>query len=293
MTIDLSQLPPPDAVESLDYEAVYQELRANFASLYPDHSALLESDPAIKLLELAAYRELQLRARINDAARACMLSSATGADLDQLAANLGVARLIRVPGDPTATPPVPPVYESDAALRSRAVTALEGFPAAGPVGAYKFHARSASGDVADVSISSPAPGTVSVAVLSYAGDGVPSAETLAAVRAALNDEKVRPLTDTVKVVAANVFGYGVRAVLHVEPGPSAESVLAAARDAVQAYAESESLLGGYVALTGLAAALHQPGVRRVEITSPTADLQMSADQAARLQTLELSVEVAA
>ena len=103
--IDLSQLPPPDVVEALDFEKVYEEIRAAFASFYPEHDLLLESDPAIKLLELAAYREIQIRARINDAARAVMLAYATGADLDNLAAIFDTKRL---------------GGESDASLRARA-----------------------------------------------------------------------------------------------------------------------------------------------------------------------------
>jgi len=44
----------------------------------------VESDPAYKILEVAAYREMLLRARINSAAKAVMLPYATGSDLDVL-----------------------------------------------------------------------------------------------------------------------------------------------------------------------------------------------------------------
>ena len=47
-------------------------------------TALVESDPAWTILEVAAYRELLLRQRINDASRAVMLAFATGADLEHL-----------------------------------------------------------------------------------------------------------------------------------------------------------------------------------------------------------------
>jgi phage-related baseplate assembly protein len=82
--IDLSQLPAPEVVEPLDFEVIYQDLLATFRALMGEGwTAPLESDPVVKLLELAAYREVQLRARINDAARAVLLAYAVGADLEQ------------------------------------------------------------------------------------------------------------------------------------------------------------------------------------------------------------------
>jgi len=66
-SIDLSRLPAPDVVAPLDYEAIRSQLIADFRARWPGFDALVESDPAIKLLEVAAYRELLLRAAINDA----------------------------------------------------------------------------------------------------------------------------------------------------------------------------------------------------------------------------------
>ena len=84
--IDLSRIAPPEVVESLDFEAIYQEMMDEFRRIYPDWTAALESDPVVKLLEVAAYREMLMRARINDAARAVMLAYAGGSDLEHLAA---------------------------------------------------------------------------------------------------------------------------------------------------------------------------------------------------------------
>ena len=129
--IDLSQLPAPEVVEPLDFESIYQDLLATFRALMGDGwTAPLESDPVVKLLELCAYREVQLRARINDAARSVLLAYAVGADLEQLAANVNVSRLLVSPGDPEASPPVDPVYENDASLRARVQRAFEGLSVA-------------------------------------------------------------------------------------------------------------------------------------------------------------------
>ena len=82
MAIDVTALPTPAVIETLDYEAVLASLRADLLRLYPVAAEVidLESEPLTKLLQVAAYRELLIRARINDAARAVMLAYATDAD---------------------------------------------------------------------------------------------------------------------------------------------------------------------------------------------------------------------
>lgn len=287
MAINLSQLPPPDVVETLSYEAILSGHQQRLISLYPaaEQSAIaavlaLESEPLTKLLEEMSYTELTLRARINSAARAVMLSSAMSADLDNLAALYGVVRLVTDPGNPSARPPVPPTYETDSNLRIRTQLAVDGFSTAGPVAAYRFHALSASGDVKDIAVDSPTPGQVRVAVLSDTGDGVPDAPLLAIVVAALNAENVRPLTDQVIVAAASVSTYVITAELTLYPGPASGPVLSAAQAAAQQYATDTHRLGYDVVLSGLLAALHRPGVQRVTITSPTADIVRGAREAA-------------
>ena len=91
----------------------------------PAFDALVESDPAYKLLELAAYFKALLVQRGNDAARAVMPAYAQGADLDQIAARYNVARQVIDAGDPEALPPVPPVLEGDSDFRRRMLLAFE------------------------------------------------------------------------------------------------------------------------------------------------------------------------
>lgn len=292
-TIDLSQLPYPGVVETLSFEDVFASRRAALIEAFPAAAAALEleSDPLTKLLQENAYRELVLRQRINDAARACMIAFARGADLDALVAILGVKRLTIHPDDPAANPPVSAQMETDSDLRRRAVMALEGYPTAGSVGAYQFHAYSAHADVRDVAVTSPAPGLVELVVLSHSGSGAPQHDVLDAVAAAVTADRVRPLTDTVRIVPAKVTPYTVRATLHVEAGPSPEAIRGSALNAVQRYAEDRRSLGAYVALSGIAAALHQPGVRRIEIQSPTSDIEQRHDEVATMEAVSLDVVV--
>ena len=85
--IDLSKLPAPQLIEELDYEKILTEMRTKLRELLPEWTGYeLESDPANKVLEVAAYREMLLRQRVNEAARGVLVAFAQGSDLDHLAA---------------------------------------------------------------------------------------------------------------------------------------------------------------------------------------------------------------
>lgn len=277
--IDLSTLPAPDVIEELDFESIFSAMLTDLQARDPAFSALVESDPAYKILEVAAYRELLVRQRVNDAARAVMLAYATGADLDQLGALLGVSRFELEPAQPEAVPPVAAVMESDTEFRRRIQLSLEGFSVAGPRGAYIFHGLSADADVLDVSATSPTPGQVVITVLSRIGTGTASSPLLAAVSAKLNSDEIRPLTDQVTVQSASIVNYAVNAQLYVYPGPDSSVVLQKALAALDTYIAQVHKIGQDVTLSGIYAALHQPGVQRVNLTSPTANIVISPTQA--------------
>ncbi|MEN5016925.1 baseplate assembly protein [Erwinia sp. Eh17-17] len=285
-TIDLSQLPAPDVVEALDYETLLAERKATLISLYPaDQQAAiartltLESEPIVKLLQENAYREIILRQRVNEAARANMVAFATGGDLDQLGVNNGVSRLTITPADDGAIPPVAAVMESDDDFRLRVAGAFEGLSVAGPTGAYEYHAKSADGRVADASAISPSPAVVTVTVLSREGNGTAPADLLAVVDAALNDENVRPVADRVTVQSAAIVDYRVDATLFIYPGPEAEPIRAAAEARLAAFVSAQRRLGRDIRQSALYAALHVEGVQRVQLNAPAQDVILDKTQA--------------
>lgn len=280
IAIDLSQLPVPTVIEAIDFEAIFAELLADLISRYPAFDVPAESDPIYKVLEVAAYREMLVRQRVNEAARAVMLAYAAKEDLDNLGALFNVRRLQISPGDPTAIPLIPPVYETDADFRRRILLSLQGLSTAGPEGAYIYHALSAAGVVLDASATSPNPGEVVVTVLARDGDGTASSELLHTVDNAVSAEDVRPLTDYVIVQSAEILPYAIAATLYFYPGPDSQVVLAEAEQMAQRYANEQHRLGKDITLSGLYAALHRPGVQRVEMTSPTATLNVNRQQAA-------------
>lgn len=289
--IDLSQLPSPTVVEHLDFETIYQQLLALFRSLVGERwEAPLESDPIVKLLELAAYREVQLRARINDAACSVLLAFAVGADLDQLAANVNVSRLLVTSGNLQANPPVMPVYESDSSLRARVQQAFEGLSVAGSRSAYHYRACSADGRVIDASVQSPQPAEVVVTVLSSEDNGIASVDLLAQVEQALSGETVRPLTDRLVIQAAEIVPYSISAGLWLYPGPEIEPIIAAAQQRVTEYAHCLHRLGRDIRRSALFAALHVEGVQRVELIEPANDMVLVDHQAAHCEQVKISYQ---
>ncbi len=275
--VDLSRLPAPAVIEALSYEQIYAEMLARLKALLPDFDATVESDPAVKVLQVAAYREFLLRADVNDAARAVMPAYATGSDLDQLAALMGVARLLLTPANTETGAPA--VYESDDDFRRRLVLAPEGYSVAGPEGAYIFHALSAASDVLDASATSPAPGEVVVTILSRTGNGVASAALVAAVDTYVSAETRRPLTDHVTIRSATIVDYRVEATIRTYAGPDSTIVLAEAQKRLAAYVADNHRLGRDITRSGIYAALHVEGVQNVLLTAPAADVVLDRTQA--------------
>ncbi|MRS20772.1 baseplate assembly protein [Enterobacteriaceae bacterium RIT692] len=295
-TIDLSQLPAPDVVETLDYETLLAERKATLISLYPEEQQAafartlsLESEPIVKLLQENAYREVILRQRINEAAKAVMVAYALDDDLDQLGANNGVERLTITAADETTIPPTAAVMESNDDFRARIAAAFEGLSVAGPTGAYEYHARSADGRVADASAISPSPAVVTVTVLAREGNGTAADDLLAVVDAALNDENVRPVADRVGVQSAQIVDYAIEAELYLYPGPEAEPIRTASEAKLAAYVTAQKRLGRDIRLSALYAAIHVEGVQRVNLIQPVADVVLDKTQAAYCTGYTLTV----
>ena len=275
--IDLSKLPPPKVIEELSFEAIFQEMLNDFLEKNPTYSTLLESDPAMIVLEVCAYREMMLRNRINEAAKATMLAYATGSDLENLAATMGGVQKLE--------------NETDERLRQRVQLAPEGFSTAGPVGAYIFHALSASNDVKSVSAKSPNPGEVLVTILSQDGNGTASEELKDTVLEKLSEEDIRPLNDQVSVQSAEIVNYTVEAVITVYSGPSSTVVEEEAQAALQKFMNERHAISNVVALSGIYNALHVDGVKKVELISPEADVVTTDEQAPYCTDVNLSIVV--
>lgn len=272
-TIDFSSIPAPDIIEPLDFESILAALLADLQDRDASYTAILESDPGVKLLEVVAARELILRQRVNDALRATLLRYATAGDLDNLVAFYGVTRL---------------TGEGDKALRTRTIERIMGSSTAGGAAWYRYQALSASPLVRDAAISSPAPGQVLINILSTENNGTASPALLAAVTAVVNSDAVRVITDTVTVAGATILTVPVTAQVYLYPETPIE-VFNGLQARLTAAFDELSGLGWDVTRSWLVAQLHPAGVQRVVLTSPAQDVVCGPSQAPALGAITLTM----
>lgn len=262
--IDLSKLPAPVVLEELSFEAILAAMLDDLESRLG--LEVLVSDPAYKVLEVAAYRETVRRQEQNERIRMLMAAYARGPELDHIGVTYyATPRLLIDAGDEDADPPVPPTYESDDDYLRRFLLAPDGWSTAGPRDGYIYHALSADGDVLDATAITLAPTEVTLTVLSREGDGTASQALLDKVAAAASAETVRPQTDLVHVESATIVPYEVVAALTVDPGPDPEVVRVEAEERVRAFVEAHHRLGVGVVRDAVLATLYVEGVRRVAL----------------------------
>lgn len=280
--IDLSKLPPPNFLDEISYDDLLSEMKEKAGELFPEliPALKLDSEPVVKLLQVCAYLRMHDRQHIRDQSKSNMLALATGTALDHIAARYLVKRLTIQAANEQINPPTPLIMEGDEAFRKRIQLSTEGYSNAGPRGAYMYHAYTAGGAVKDVSVYSVTPGQVDIRILSHIENGVASNTLLSAINAAVNDENIRPLCDTVIVKTAEIIDYEINAKLILYDGPGAGEVLATANTALNKFTKDHHKIGHDITASGIYAALHQPGVQNVIISNPSADIIISNAQAA-------------
>lgn len=287
--IDLSALPFPDVLESLDFEAELLACKQDLITRDPELTDVLafESEPLVKLLETFAYRFLLKTAQINTKAKALMLAYATGTDLDHLAANRNVYRKTIIEAQPLANPPIEAMMELDEDLRRRVQLEPES-KSAGSTGAYQFWGLGAHGHVKDIAVDTPKAGFVDIWVQSHI-DAIAPQSLLNAVNVALDPNTRRPFTDKVTVKAATPFEFSISATLVLFPGPDATVVETSAHQALDKYITLVNSLGYDVTQSGIFAALHQGGVQNVIIHEPIQDIVLNKSRYAKNVSVTLNI----
>ncbi len=281
----LAALPEPTLVETLDFEAILARRKAKFREIatargldiaeYID----LESAPETVLLEEAANAEELLRNRINQTYRGRLTYFAQGSDLDHCADDFGLERL--------------PI-EQDEALRNRIRISNRGSSAAGPDDWWRRHVLDVDASVEDVAITRarfpyPAPGEqrgqITLSVLVRGGDGTPSVELLDRIRAHVTSAAVRVNTTAPIVRAATQTGVAITATVWLLPDAPV-GLFATLESALRDKWAADRGLGWDVTQSWVMAALHVPGVQRVETAFQT--VSIPDDQAPRLDAVALT-----
>lgn len=179
--------------------------------------------------------------------------------------------------------------ESDDALRDRIKLAPSGFSCAGPRGAYEYFAKSAHPSIIDVGITSPVPGQVNIYPL-IADGTTPSQEILDAVDAKVNDEKTRPLTDTVVVEAPEVVDYAVEVTLNLLNEGIASAITEQVTTALQAYADDrKSRLGVDVVISQIIGRCMVDKVYDVTVIEPESDIEVALNEVAVCSGITINI----
>lgn len=271
----LQGLPKPTIIEGLDFAAILLAKRNDLVARFPAAAAFidLESEPLKKSLEENAYREGVLRDRVNTVFWQTLLAEATGTNLDALAGFYDVIRI---------------ALESDDQLRERTVMEIAGRSPGGTAERYRAKALGASATVADAVVWRDATSPlIRVAVFSTAPGGVASPTLLGLVEAALNASNVRMVNDTIAVQSAVTITQAITANVWLLPATPQEVFDDLDADLAAAWA-LEGGMGFDLTRAWLTARLMRPGVQRVEIVTPTADITVSPHEALALGTITLN-----
>lgn len=160
--------------------------------------------------------------------------------------------------------------EGDEKFRERVQLSPERFSTCGPEGAYRYWALTAHQDVTDVAIVNPSPGIVDVYPL-LAGGGIPTQDVIQTVGKALLSDKVRPLTDIVRVKPPVEAPYSISLTWYLSEANAgasvqvAEAVTAAVAEFV---AWQRAKLGRDVNPTRLSSIIEAAGAKRVSLGTP-------------------------
>ncbi len=193
--------------------------------------------------------------------------------------------------------------ETDDHLRARIQAAPNQFSSAGPAGAYRFFALSVDPSIVDVQVVSPTPGTVNVYILtgpisvqpapSPNPIAIASPTLLTSVQAALDSDRVRPLTDTVITSAVNEIDYQINATVTLYSDADPSLTMSAASTAIQQFAlDLASKIQRDIVPTQIIAALSVPGVYEVALSSPSYT-QLTAGQWPNCTSITLAQAVSA
>jgi phage-related baseplate assembly protein len=169
--------------------------------------------------------------------------------------------------------------ETDDHLRARIQAAPNQFSVAGPTGAYRFFALSVDPAIVDAQVTSPAPGQVTIYFLTGPitvqpaaapnSAGVAGASLISSVAAALSADTVRPLTDTVSVLAVEEIDYQIAGTVTIYADADPVATMAQANTAAQQFAIGlASKIQRDIVPSQIVAALSVPGVYEVVLTAP-------------------------
>lgn len=180
--------------------------------------------------------------------------------------------------------------ENDEGLRERIMLAPQSFSNAGSRGAYRFHALSAVTGIGDIKVTSPIPGQVNIYALMQGGE-LPNQAVLDEILNICNDDKIRPLTDTVIVGAPTVVAYSIAVEMTLITGSIAIDATNKAVKGLQEYAtQRKNKIGlDVVKERIISVCMADPAIYDVIVISPAETLVVDDNQVAICDSVAVTV----
>ena len=283
--IDLSRLPPPNAIEELDRQAYIAEFKARFLEAWAEQQAIdptlpdydtfdIPSNKARVVAEGFAFVRTLDRSRVNDGFRALLAHLSKGSDLDAVAASRNIERQTIV----SASSGLAAIMESDGALLRRYLLSFD-LPAAGSRDRYLFEAYTAWPQSADQTMGlwdarvngfdvHGRRGDTDLVIIGPAGR-LPTELERTTVRNAVTAPHIKPDAVSVSVLPAQRVEYTASLVIEVPGiGPSPVVIKAEAEARVTAAALTRTLIGGEIPAGFLASAAYGDNVIKVRDLAP-------------------------
>jgi phage-related baseplate assembly protein len=234
----------------------------------------LEFDPIKIQAENAAFFELMLRDRVNQACRGVTLAFGTGTDLDAIAS--------RYPGGVPRFP-----NESDARYRRRVWLSVNPLSPHGTAEAYEFWGLTAIPTLRDVRTKKIRPSLhdnpiIVVACLADANEPRPSQSDLVYIRAYIQAESRQAMTDEFRVVAPIVTEATYEIEYTLFPGVNNDTAAVDMTTSLEALVEEQRWLGFDHTRAAIYKAAKISGVHNVNVVQPAEDLLAGNDRFVRV-----------
>ncbi|AIL13670.1 hypothetical protein IM40_09550 (plasmid) [Candidatus Paracaedimonas acanthamoebae] len=261
--------------ETLDFETIVQEMKQSlikkWKSINVHVDELLESDPAVKIIEIAAYQELYARQSIKESIKKVFVQSAQDKDLENLATLFNLKRLKN---------------EDDNKFRERIMSSRYLEQSAGTKAAYEQCVLSHS-YVQDAKALCNEDSKIEIIVLLQ----VHEEQLFSTLEKEIGRhiEERRVITDYVVLKPAYIHSYQLSAELYLRPGPGIFEVGQQAKRRLIDYIKINYKLGHTISLAGIYNSLTLPGVYKIELKSPLEDIYAKDHEASRCEQIDLKL----
>lgn len=281
----LETLPKPTVLEDFSHDditarqtttlkTVWSNVRAaNPDADLPEYDVeMLDTDPAMISNQAESFREILLRARINQVARSRLLAFAEKSDLEHLAAFYDVTRM---------------TGEDDERLKRRVILTIQGRSTGGTEERYASIALASDIRVHDVIVYTVGKSPViNVAIFSTDTNGVADPGLIATVDAALQDRTKRMVNDTIVVRTAVRTIIDISASVWLLPDASLTLLETMKTNLLVEWAAVRAL-GRDLTVAWWTSKLMLEGVHKIAPVTPIGDVIVSPEEAVSIGTITL------